>query len=78
MNGLTFTGDPDLTADEAGNLAGELVVISSSGAGKLSISPLRGGTTLGELNVAQKTLGTHQLSPYIRIYERVGSGPWRR
>jgi hypothetical protein len=74
-NGLTFTGDPNLTADEAGSLSGELVVVSSSGAGKLSISPLRGGTTLGALNVAQKTLGTHQLSPYIRIYERVGSGP---
>jgi hypothetical protein len=74
FNGMTFSGDPNLTSDAARLISGELVIVASPGQGQISLSPLMGNTTPGALNVVQKTVGTHPLSPYVRIYERVGRG----
>ena len=73
FNGLTFSGDTNLQ-EGAASPAGELVLVASPGPGKLTLSPLRGNPAPGALNVTQKLVGTHPLSPYVRIYERVGEG----
>lgn len=52
--------------------AGDLVKVTSSGVGKLSVSQVSGGSSL-DLNVSEKTLGSIPLADNVRIYERAGT-----
>lgn len=71
FNGMKVSGTP-------GSLSagmGELVSVSSYEAGKISLKPLTGTAVTGKLNVYDRTLGTSKISPAVRIFERVGTGP---
>ncbi|OUQ56265.1 hypothetical protein B5E56_13255 [Flavonifractor sp. An112] len=52
--------------------AGDLVKVTSSGVGKLSVSQVSGGSSL-DLNVSEGTLGSIPLADNVRIYERAGT-----
>ena len=52
--------------------AGDLVKVTSSGVGKLSVSQVSGGSSL-DLNVSEKTLGSIPLADNVRTYERAGT-----
>ena len=52
--------------------AGDLVKVTSSGVGKLSVSQVSGGSGL-DLNVSEGTLGSIPLADNVRIYERAGT-----
>ncbi len=71
FNGMKVSGTPgSLSVSE-----GELVSVSSYEAGKISLKPLTGKAVTGKLNVTGRMLGTTSLSPAVRIFERVGTGP---
>ena len=53
---------------------GDLVKVSSSGIGELSVSAVSGGSSY-QLKVPQRTLGTIPLSDDLVLYERVGASP---
>jgi hypothetical protein len=73
LNGLTVSGNPQLMSDRAAELSGELVTVSSTGMGKLAVTPLGVSSAFGELDLTKKTLGTRTLSSSVHIFERVGS-----
>lgn len=52
--------------------AGDLVKVTSSGVGKLSVSQVSGGSSL-DLNVSEGTLGSIPLADNVRIYEWAGT-----
>lgn len=52
--------------------AGDLVKVTSSGVGKLSVSQVSGGSSL-DLSVSEGTLGSAPLADNVRIYERAGT-----
>ena len=52
--------------------AGDLVKVTSSGVGKLSVSQVSGGSSL-DLSVSEGTLGSIPLADNVRIYERAGN-----
>ena len=52
--------------------AGDLVKVTSSGVGKLSVSQVSGGSSL-DLSVSEGTLGSVPLADNVRIYERAGN-----
>lgn len=52
--------------------AGDLVKVTSSGVGKLSVSQVSGGSSL-DLSVSEETLGSVPLADNVRIYERAGT-----
>ena len=52
--------------------AGDLVKVTSSGVGKLSVSQVSGGSSL-DLNVSEGTLSSIPLADSVRIYERAGT-----
>jgi hypothetical protein len=71
FNGMTVSGTPSsLSVGE-----GELVSVSSYEPGKISLKPLTGKAVTGKLDVTRRMLGTASLSPAVRIFERVGTGP---
>lgn len=70
LGGLTLSGDPGISAERAKEYEGQLVRVSSSGRGKLSLSILSAGSS-GEMNVSARTVGGADLAPNVRIYERV-------
>ena len=65
--GLTAKGTVSSSAG-----AGDLVKVTSSGVGKLSVSQVSGGSSL-DLNVSEGTLGSIPLADSVRIYERAGT-----
>ncbi len=52
--------------------AGDLVKVTASGVGELSVSQVSGGSSL-DLNVSGRTLGAIPLADNVRIYERAGA-----
>jgi hypothetical protein len=74
LNGLVLSGNASLTDVSASKYVGELVLVSSSGAGMINLSRLNGNNYSGDLDLTKATLGTLQLSPALRIFERVGTG----
>lgn len=68
--GLTAQGEISSGSAEVG----DLVKVTSSGIGKLSVSAVSGGSSY-RLNVLQKTLGTIPLAEDVLLYERVGDSP---
>lgn len=71
---ITLTGKTSLTAQSAANIDGQLVTVSSSGRGYLSLSKITGSQVNSSLNVAAGTIGTKKLAENVKIYEKVGSG----
>lgn len=65
---LVVSGKPGSKA----NLLGELVSVSGPERGSLSINVLAGNSISGDLNVAERRLGSTPLSPAVRIFDRVG------
>lgn len=69
-NGMTVSGDPELSTRDADKLAGSLVYLSSDRMGKLELTPL--STRIkGELDPAARKLGDNTLTPTVRVFEQV-------
>ncbi|MDE6108136.1 MAG: S-layer homology domain-containing protein [Oscillospiraceae bacterium] len=72
---FTFTGNVSSSAEK---LVGELVTVSSSRSGYLTLSKITSSASTGALNVPQRTLGNTLLSDRVALYERTyGSAPKR-
>lgn len=71
---ITFTGTTTYSADSAAKLQGQLVTVSSSKIGTLTISRLSGSGATGSLDVNARTLGSDKLADNVVLYERVGNG----
>lgn len=69
FNGLTVSGERSGSSVSVG----DLVKVTSSGIGKLSLSTAAGGVS-GALNVAKGTLGSVPLADDVVLYDRVGKG----
>ena len=67
FNGLTVSGERSGSSVSVG----DLVKVTSSGIGKLSLSTATGGVS-GSLNVAKGTLGSVPLADNVVLYDRVG------
>lgn len=61
------------TVNNADDLDGQVVSISSGNKGKVSVSRLPSRTAPGELSVERMTLGSYAVSNGVRVYERVGT-----
>lgn len=73
---VVFRGQVSLSDKAAAEMVGQLVTVSSTSAGKLSLSRLSGGDKVeGSLDVEQRMLDGVALSPNVRLFERVGRGP---
>ena len=70
LDGLTLKGSTDKDA----KYDGELVTVTSSRSGELSLSPLRSSSTNGSLDVAKRKLGSRDLAENVMILERVSTG----
>lgn len=68
--GLTVTGDPQLSASQVSEYAGQLVRVSSSGAGGLSLSRLIGSSS-SVLDVSTRKLGGTEIAANAVVYEKV-------
>ncbi|OUQ25743.1 hypothetical protein B5E80_03915 [Flavonifractor sp. An135] len=68
FNGLTVSGERSGSSVSVG----DLVKVTSSGIGKLSLSTATGGVS-GSLNVSKGTLGSVPLADNVVLYDRVGS-----
>jgi hypothetical protein len=75
LNGLTLSGNPQMSYDTASKMSGELVKVSSSAAGKIAIVKVNASDVSGALDINKMTLGTHAVSPAVKIFERAGKGP---
>ena len=71
---ITFTGTTTYSADSAAKLQGQLVTVSSSKIGTLTISRLSGSGAVGSLDVNARKLGSDKLADNVVLYERVGNG----
>ena len=72
LNGVLAKGTISGTAAE-----GELVRVSSTGAGKLSVSRAGGSGVSGTLDVAARKVGTTALNGSCRLFEKVGTSAMR-
>lgn len=71
---VSFTGAVNYTQNVADQLQGQLVTVSSSRAGELTLTRLSGSGATGTLDVATRTMGGVALADNVRLYERVGNG----
>lgn len=55
------------------SLEGQLVAVSSSSKGRITINKVSSSSAGGDLNVSKMTLGGRVVLPSVRIYEQVGS-----
>ena len=69
FSGLTVSG-----RYSGSKTVGDLVLVSSSDIGTLSLSSIGSGTVSGALNVTARTLGGVSLADGVVIYDRVGKG----
>ena len=67
---LTLTG----TVDNASKLTDQLVNISSSAKGKISVSRLSAKSASSDFQVAEMTLGSYKVAAGVRMYEQVSGG----
>lgn len=74
FNGLVISGDPSLSSDQAASYAGELVTVSSSAVGRISLAKLSRSNVAATLDLTTMKLGTVSLSPALKVFERVGTG----
>ena len=71
---ITLSGKTSYAASYADTLDGQLVTVSSSGRGYLSLTKITGSQVNASLNVSTGTLGTKKLAENVKIYEKVGAG----
>ena len=71
--GVTVSGKS--TGAVSAELVGSLVKVSSSAAGKISVSGLSYSGASAALDVKNGTLGDRALAEQVKIYERVGTSP---
>lgn len=74
--GLTVEGTVSYSETQVDALQGQLVKVSSSGAGKISLSRLS-NTSRGDFDVFAGTVGSAKLASNVRIYETVAGGALR-
>lgn len=70
---VIFTGSTNLSTATADALQGQLVTVSSSKVGELTVSRLSSSGASGALDVNARTLGGAALAENVRLYDRVGS-----
>lgn len=75
--GVTVEGDPKISAEKAESLAGQLVRVTSTGKGYISLTKLT-GTTGGTLNLSANTVGGVQISDNAKYFEQVGNSKLRQ
>jgi hypothetical protein len=79
LDGMTIEGNPGLNDYSASQLRGELVSVTSSGVGKITLVRITARQGLsGALDISARTLGKLELAKAARIFERVGKGPVAR
>ncbi len=71
QGGLTVSGD---VSSAAQRLNDQLVTVTSSSAGRLSLTAVSGSTVRGSLDVAGRTLGERAVAENVTVYDRVGDG----
>lgn len=72
QNGLEVTGK--VSASSADRYDNQLVSVTGSGVGRLSLSLITDSDVKGSLNVAQRTLGERQIAENVVVYDRVKDG----
>lgn len=70
---ITFTGETSYTGNRAETMQGQLVTVSSSQVGRLSLSKLTGSGATAALDMATSKIGDTALADNVRFYERVGT-----
>ncbi|WP_409968956.1 S-layer homology domain-containing protein [Bengtsoniella intestinalis] len=76
FNGLEVSGSVRYTEQRAAELNGQVVRVSSSSAGAISLSKIMGDTSY-DLDLGTEMLGTIALAENVRIYETVAGGALR-
>ena len=71
QGGLTVSGD---VSSAAQRLNDQLVTVTSSSAGRLSLTAVSGSTVRGSLDVAGRTLGERAVAENVTVYDRMGDG----
>ena len=69
---MVLEGLTSYSGDRADTMRGQLVSVSSSTKGRLSLSPLTGNGSKQPLNVAKRSMGTVALADNVKLYEQVG------
>lgn len=69
-SGLTVSGTS--ASSSASDLVGGMVKVTASGAGKLAVSSLSGGSAAGKWDVGKGTLGKLTVAADVKIYDQVG------
>ncbi len=73
LSGIEVQGDPQLDSDEATEMVGQLVNVSSKGKGKISLSALKSGSSSNSIDLNDRTIGNIKLSQDVNFFERVGN-----
>lgn len=71
QGGLTVSGD---VSSAAQRLNDQLVTVTSSSAGRLSLTAVSGSTVRGSLDVAGRTLGDREVAENVTVYDQVSGG----
>ncbi|MDR0861489.1 MAG: S-layer homology domain-containing protein [Oscillospiraceae bacterium] len=74
LNGMEFSGNPELYDYEASQLPGELATVVSTKKGNLTIARLRKMDNVGDFDIAAGTVGEARLAPGVQVFDRVGRG----
>ena len=69
LDGLTLEGSTSKNA----SYDGQLVSVTSSRRGELTLTPVRSNSTSDRLDVAARKLGNRELAPNVTVIERVGN-----
>jgi len=72
LNGLVVSGDAGLSSHSASQCIGELVTVSSSQVGRITIVSFTANSSYSSINLENKTMGGTNLSTGLKIFERVG------
>lgn len=67
--GMTISGEAVSTGV---SLVGELVVVSGSNGGKISVRPLGDNITAENINTETMTYGSYAISPAVKVFDRAG------
>lgn len=71
---VVFSGATAYSEESAAQMQGQLVTVSSTKLGMLSLSRLSSSGASGALDVNARTLGSDKLADNVVLYERVGNG----
>lgn len=71
---VVFSGATAYSEESAAQMQGQLVTVSSTKLGMLSLSRLSGSGASGALDMSTRTLGSDKLADNVVLYERVGRG----